>query len=89
MCSDYAYCKWYDRPFSWPTLFVKHTLYVLYKFVGEEKYMNFIALYKGLSSFSANCDLEKINKLLVEYGEKEYAQDDPDILIPLLISFLK
>jgi len=42
-----------------------------------------------LDDFSASCDLRTINDLLVDYGEKEYAQDDPDTLLSILTSFLK
>ena len=71
------------------TLYAKQTLHVLYRFVGEDMYMPFVNKFKKINNFSAKCNLDKINDLLVYYGEKEYSQDNPDILMPLLISFLE
>ena len=43
--------------------------------------------FSGQKKFFLNCDLEYINSILTEYGEKEYENDDPDYLFTVLLSF--
>lgn len=71
------------------TLFTKHVLHALYQFVGEEKYFEFINMFNDIDNFSASCDLKTINDLLIDYAEKKYVQDDPDILMSVLSSIIK
>lgn len=71
------------------TLFTNQTLHTLYRFIGEEKYAAFINKFYSQKDFFLTCDLEHINSILVDYGEKEYENDDPDHLFSVLISFFK
>ena len=41
------------------TLFTKHILHTLYRFIGEEKYVTFISIFDEKKEFSSTCDLEK------------------------------
>lgn len=68
------------------TLFTNHALHALYKFIGEEKYLTFINKFNVQREFFLNCDMKRINSILVDYGEKEYVNDDPDHLYSVLIS---
>jgi len=61
----------------------------LYHFVGEEEYFSYMNKLARLDDFSENCNLDRINKLIADYGKKEYVQDDPKILMRTLNSFLK
>lgn len=70
-------------------LFTNQTLRTLYRFIGEEKYNTFINRFLGYKDFFLNCDLEYINSILEDYGEKEYINDNPDCLFSVLISFFK
>ena len=69
------------------TLFTNHVLHTLYKFIGEEKYLTFINKFYNQKDFFLKCDLERINSILVDYGEKEFENDDPDYLFRVLLSF--
>ena len=71
------------------TLFTNHTLHTLYKFIGEEKYTAFINKLYIQKDFFLNCDLGNINIILVDYGENEYENDNPDHLFNVLISFFE
>jgi len=71
------------------TLFVKQTLHALYRYIGEERYNSFANKLDKAGSLTKNCSCESMNNVLVAYGEKEYEQDDPDILLAALSSFLK
>lgn len=68
------------------TLFANHTLHTLYRFIGEEKYNILINKFNSQRDFFLNCDLKRINSTLVDYGEKEYVNDDPDHLFSVLMS---
>jgi hypothetical protein len=69
------------------TIFTNQTLYALYRFIGEEKYAALINKFYSQKDFFLNCDLEHINSILADYGEKEHENDDPDHLFSVLISF--
>lgn len=71
------------------TLFTSQTLHTLYIFIGEERYTAFINKFYGQKDFFLNCDLENINSILEDYGEKEYENDNPDNLFAVLMSFFK
>jgi len=70
------------------TMLVKQTLRALYKFVGADEYFAFMSRFGQFNDFSANCDLEKINRLIVDYSEKEYELDEPKSLMSTLYAFL-
>lgn len=69
------------------TLFTSQTLHTLYKFIGEERYTTFINKFYSQKDFFLNCNLENINSILEDYGEKEYENDDPSHLFSVLLSF--
>lgn len=71
------------------TLFTNHTLNAFYRFIGEEKYNTFMKKFNSQKDFFLNCDLEQINFILVDYGEKEYENDDPDHLYSVLMSLFR
>ena len=70
------------------TIFVTQTLYTLYKFIGEERYAGFIGKFDKIENYSCICDITGQNQAIVRYGEKKYEQDDPEILMSTLNSFL-
>jgi len=71
------------------TILVKKIFQSLYHFIGEKDYFSFMTEFKRIDDFSVECDLEKINQTIVDYNEKEYDQDDPEIIKRVLFSFLK
>ena len=71
------------------SILVKQALNALYQFVGEEEYLAFMGQFEQINDFSANCNLEKINNLIVDYCEKEYEIDETKTLMNTLIEFLK
>ena len=46
-----------------------------YKFIGEEKYNAFINKFCSQRDFFLNCDLERINSILVDYAEMCFSLD--------------
>lgn len=68
-------------------IFINQTLHALYRFIGEENYQCFISKYEEEKSFTHNCNLGHIMQVISDYGEKEYAQDDPKTLTSALLSF--
>jgi len=71
------------------TLLTNQILYILYRFISEERYNAFINKFCSYKDFFLNCDLEYINSILEDYGEKEYENDTPDHLYTVLMSFFK
>ena len=76
-----------DEDIARITLFTNQTLHALYRFIGEERYTTFINKFCSYKDFFLNCDLQYLNSILVNYGEKEYKNDDPDHLHSVLMSF--
>ena len=71
------------------TTFVKQILQTLYQFIGKEEYLSFINAFDQINDFSANCNLERINQLIIDYKRKEYKKDDLKSLTQTLYSFLE
>ncbi len=71
------------------TLFTKNTLRVLYKFIGNERYERLLNKFKSMKNFFLHCDLHRLNEIMVNYGEKEYENDAPEILFSVLMSFFE
>lgn len=68
-------------------IFVEQTFHALYRFIGEDNYDRFRAKLTSIRSFSQKCNLRHIMQLISDYGEKEYDQDNPEILTSTLLSF--
>ena len=71
------------------TILVKEVFQTLYRFIGEKDFFLFMKEFERIDDFSVECDLENINQIIANYSEKEYEQDDPEILKRVLFSFLK
>ena len=71
------------------TLFVKQAFQALYQFIGESKYFAFMDDFKKIDDFSVKCDMNAMNEAMADYGMKGYSQDDPEILMRTLASYLK
>jgi len=70
-------------------MLVKQVLRTLYVFIGEDEYFKLIHEFDQHNDFAANCNLERINQIITDYGKQEHKQDDPKILTNLLTSFFE
>jgi hypothetical protein len=71
------------------TLFVKQALQALYQFIGENKYLAFMGVFKTINNFSVTCNMDAMSQAIEDYAIKEFKQDDPDTLMRTLATYLK
>jgi hypothetical protein len=71
------------------TLFTHHVLHTLYRFVGEDKYTAFMEKFGSYPNFFLTSDLDRLNSILEDYERQVVANDDPNHLFEVLMSFFR